>query len=177
MAASHPSIHPPRRSLSISALSARSAGASTGSPTPLSFSPFRHRATMNDLKLKRNWLRQENRKFPAELVSVQKDRWARDNVLNRIAVWRSNKFLVQAFEEANGFIRLSICRTEINSQGSWKDGLSWDDLQTLKSEVGFGDQDAFEIYPANRDVVNVANMRHLWVSPTHLPQTWRPPHA
>lgn len=32
---------------------------------------------------------------------------------------------------------------------------------------------AVEIYPAERDIVNVANMRHLWVLPERLPFGWR----
>ena len=132
---------------------------------------------MNELKFKRNYLRQENKKYPATLVPVPEELWIPDSQTNRCAVWRSNKFLVQAFEEAGGFIRLSIARAEIDSNGMWKDGISWDELHRLKAEAGFGVYDAFEIYPANRNVVNVANMRHLWVSPSHLPQTWRAPRA
>jgi hypothetical protein len=36
-----------------------------------------------------------------------------------------------------------------------------------------GDKDAVEIYPADKDIVNVANMRHLIVLPAPFPYTWR----
>lgn len=45
------------------------------------------------------------------------------------------------------------------------DGITWDDLQWLKAAVGFGDREAVEVFPRDCDVVNVANMRHLWVLP------------
>lgn len=46
-----------------------------------------------------------------------------------------------------------------------KDGLLWDDLQWVKDAVGLGDHEAIEIYPRGSDLVNVANIRHLWVLP------------
>lgn len=126
------------------------------------------------LSLKRKVLREENRKWPATLRPVARDRWPEDllDAATRIAVWRSRHFLVQAFEEA-GLIRLSISRTELNAVGDWKDGISWDELQDLKRQAGYGEMDAVEIYPAEKDVVNVANIRHLWVWPGELSYKWR----
>src|SRR5690606_15920558 len=89
------------------------------------------------------------------------------------AVWRSRDFLVQGVKEPAGIIRLSICRTNLDRKGDWTDGITWDQLQRLKSEAGFGDLDAVEVYPAASDVVNVANLRHLWVFPAPLPFAWR----
>lgn len=44
-----------------------------------------------------------------------------------------------------------------------------------QSAAGYGDRDAVEAYPKNSDVVNVANIRHLWILPNHadLPVFWR----
>lgn len=48
------------------------------------------------------------------------------------------------------------------------------DLQRLKRECGRGDLDAVEVYPRDCDVVNVANMRHLFVFESCLlPYVWR----
>lgn len=33
----------------------------------------------------------------------------------------------------------------------------------VKRLVGYADKCAIEIYPPDQDIVNVANMRHLWV--------------
>jgi len=46
-------------------------------------------------------------------------------------------------------------------------------LQEIKSAVGYGDRDAVEIFPAQKDLVNVANMRHLWIVPESIPFAWR----
>ena len=61
----------------------------------------------------------------------------------------------------------------IGGSGRWKDGISWDALQEIKSAVGYGDRDAVEIFPAQKDLVNVANMRHLWIVPESIPFAWR----
>lgn len=67
---------------------------------------------------------------------------------------------------------MSVCRTSMR-QGRWVDGISWDDLQRLKREAGYGESDAVEVYPADSDVVNVANMRHLWILETPIRFAWR----
>lgn len=36
-------------------------------------------------------------------------------------------------------------------------------LQHLRTEAGYADRCAVEIYPPDQDIVNVANMRHLWI--------------
>jgi hypothetical protein len=46
-------------------------------------------------------------------------------------------------------------------------------LQTVKDELGYAERDAVEVFPAQGDLVNVANMRHIWVLPYRLPFIWR----
>lgn len=85
-----------------------------------------------------------------------------------IKVWRNRKYLVQLYRNG-GWLRLSINRAEYDPEGDcWLAGISWDDLMRIKAGVGFGDQDAIEIYPADDDIVNVTNMRHLFLVPDHL---------
>jgi len=89
------------------------------------------------------------------------------------AIYRSRYYLVQMFAEADpNIIRLSICRSKIGQDGRWLDGLSWDELQSIKSAVGYGDFQAFEVYPADSKVIDVANMRHLWVMQQPIPLGW-----
>lgn len=92
-----------------------------------------------------------------------------------IAVFRSRDFLVQIFPATESIVRMSVNRTELRQDGRWSDEISWDELQRLKAEAGYGDLDAIEIYPPDKDVVNVANMRHLWILPDDLklPFAWR----
>jgi hypothetical protein len=106
------------------------------------------------------YLRAENRQFTAELVPTA--------VLGGrepgpIAAWRSNRFLVQLFNDC-GAQRITINRAAIDeTTGRWLDGITWDEIQAIKKQIGFGDRYAVELYPADADVVNVANMRHIWL--------------
>jgi hypothetical protein len=183
-----------------------------------------------------------------------------------VAVWKSAKFLVQAYAEKNDIIRLSvnIIKDREHIEGvhfKWKDGITWDELQAsdilpppncqssygggffrpmlnefntsrycthaeeygnrgtlykstvspcvsyisllskelatwflitislmyttvyhspsgctalfIKNAVGYQDRDAVEVYPSQTDVVNVSNMRHLWILPEKLDFAWR----
>lgn len=91
-----------------------------------------------------------------------------------IALWRSNRFLAQIYAKENGAQHFSINRMQIDTgTGRWLEGITWEELQRVKSEIGFGDRDAVEIYPPDQDVVNVANMRHIWLLDHPLRFAWR----
>lgn len=61
----------------------------------------------------------------------------------------------------------------IHNGDSWVDNITWDELMQIKREIGLGDRDAVEIFPADKDIVNVANMRHLWVTASPVMFAWR----
>lgn len=86
---------------------------------------------------------------------------------------RNKHFFVQAYYKNHKIERLSIRRTEINAEGRWKDGITWDELQKVKCQLGFGGMDAVEVYPKDSDVVSYANMRHLWFPKDTLDFIWR----
>lgn len=87
-------------------------------------------------------------------------------------VWRSQAFLVQLFKEGPHY-RLSVNRCGINSDGSWKGDIRWDELMECKRQCGYGDHWAIEVYPPDEHVVNVANIRHLWLAEQPPPYAWR----
>jgi hypothetical protein len=93
-----------------------------------------------------------------------------------VLVFQSNKYLVQVFQEDSfeypHLKRLSICRVKLGKVGRWQDGLTWDELQEIKRQCGYGDWYGVEVYPRDCDVVNVANLRHLWVMPEPLHIGW-----
>lgn len=124
-------------------------------------------------RAQRKEMERENSRWPAALREIPRSEWPRQPP-GVIAVWRSRAFLVQVYDESGGMIRLSVCRTTI-AAGRWVDGITWDDLQRLKRECGYGDRDALELFPADRDVVNVANLRHLWLPAQPVPFAWRKP--
>lgn len=91
----------------------------------------------------------------------------------RIKVYVSDQFLVQLFDEGSEILRITVNRTSRDGRGNWVDGISWDELQEIKNTIGYKDKFAVEVYPAENDIVNVANMRHLWVLPKPLGFEWR----
>jgi hypothetical protein len=114
------------------------------------------------------------REIPRETWPPQVDGHNSDFTNPRVRALRSRDFLVQAFALPDGQLRLSVCRTRLRADGRWDDGISWDDLQRLKAEAGYGDRYAVELYPADSDVVNVGNLRHLWLLDAPPAFAWRP---
>lgn len=122
------------------------------------------------------YMREQSKKYPAHLIEIPRDQWPERAPPGLTTALRSRDFLVQVFaaERRPGVLaRMSISRTALNASGTrWEQGISWDELQRLKAEAGYADFDAVEIYPSAADVVNVANMRHLWVMAEPLPFKW-----
>lgn len=120
----------------------------------------------------RRHLERNNAKQPDVLREVPREQWP-NPCSPQLRVLRSRDFLVQEFAAcAPAVVRLSVCRTSLAGD-RWQDGISWDELQRLKRECGYGNADAIEVFPADADVVNVANMRHLWVMADPVACAWR----
>lgn len=121
----------------------------------------------------------ENREYPEALIEMTPSEILEvrfQSGSRPVRVWRSRRFLVTLWLEPNGYRRLSVRRTEFNfSTGEALDGISWDDLQRLKSEAGFGHVCAVEVYPPDARVVNVAPMRHLFLLDEVPPYVWGDP--
>ena len=75
-------------------------------------------------------------------------------------LWRSRGYLLQVHRVPGhpGVERLSVCRSDQSPKP-----ITWDTLQRLKRECGRGHLWAVEVYPADDQLVDVADMRHLWV--------------
>lgn len=93
-----------------------------------------------------------------------------------IKCWRSRHFVVQLFDEQSrdypGLLRMSINRTTRKQTLEWDDNITWDELRSIKCELGYGDWYAVEVYPREGDIENVANMRHLWLLKEPLAIGW-----
>jgi hypothetical protein len=61
------------------------------------------------------------------------------------------------------------------SRRDGKDGIGWDELQSVKNEVFGEEATCVEVYPPEGEVVNDANIRHLWLVPpgTFIPSLQR----
>lgn len=93
------------------------------------------------------------------------------------AMWQSRHLIVALYVERGG-MRLTVQRVSdsilVRPENRSGRPLSWEELQEAKSEAGFGGVWAVEIYPPDRDAVNVNDLRHLWVVPeSTLPFAWR----
>jgi hypothetical protein len=121
----------------------------------------------------RKVLEKENERWPVEGREIPADDWPNDAAKNRFRVIRSRDYLIQLFAEPGCACRMSVNRTKLLGTGRWDDGLTWDELQRVKSIAGYGDAWAVEIYPHDDEVVNVANMRHLWILPNAPAFAWR----
>lgn len=124
-------------------------------------------------------LRKESAAFPPQLVRVPESEWpARDARFAEwpVAVWRSRDYLVQVFPAPpHGEVetlRLSVNRTAMRADGHWQQDIPWEDLQRLKREAGYGAWYGVEVYPCDRDIVAICNMRHLWLFSEPLNIGW-----
>lgn len=129
---------------------------------------------MNPSRQQRRALEKENAKLPTYLQQVPPEQWPGFKPPDLVEVWRSRNCLVQIYTEPAGYQRMSICRS-VHNGDRWVDQVTWDELMRLKRECGRGDRDAVEVFPADRDIVNVANMRHLFFPPEDLPFKWKKP--
>lgn len=124
-------------------------------------------------RAQRRLAKKQATKYPARLTRVPLDRWPDSpSSASRINVWLSRHYLVQGFAEMGDIVRLTVCSTT-PSADSWADGLTWDELMEIKRQCGYGHRAAVEIYPDDSNIVNVANMRHLWVLPEAPAYMWR----
>lgn len=79
-----------------------------------------------------------------------------------VEVWASRDFLVQVFDDGPA-VRITVNRTTLDGRGRWRDGITWDELHEIKTTIGRGDRWAVEVFPPVEHLVDVANMRHLFL--------------
>lgn len=110
--------------------------------------------------------------YGRKMEFVPEDEWPLFPALETIPVkvWRSADYLAVLYEQrADGHRRLTVNsvrrKAERKRKGGtdWRDGITWDELQRIKNETIGPDVWCVEVYPAQGKLVDVANMRHLWV--------------
>ena len=80
-------------------------------------------------------------------------------------VWRSKKFTVIVWDVPAG-TKLSIQRNEWNpTTRRYNDGITWDEIMEIKRAIGYGDEQGIEFFPRDSEIINIANVRHLWILP------------
>lgn len=125
------------------------------------------------------YAKQEAQKRPATMTEISAERWPQSQRGNPRApqrCWESKGFLAQLYQvharDGSQSFRLSISRVTLRVDGRWDDVIAWDELMQVKRECGYADIYAIEIYPRDADIVNVANMRHLWLLERPLDIGW-----
>lgn len=118
-------------------------------------------------------LQAESARLPLSLQEVPSTQWPERRPAGLVRVWRSRSFMVQEYAEVAGAVRLSVNRASIGKGGHWEEDITWDELQRLKAECGYASRWAVEVYPDEAAVVNVANMRHLWLLSEAPPFAWK----
>jgi len=89
------------------------------------------------------------------------------------AVWGSRDYFVTLWRD-QGFERLTINSTTFDHDTQrWADGLDWDTLMRLKDQAGYAHRWAVEVFPPDDEIVDDANMRHLWLLPEAPDYAWR----
>ena len=120
----------------------------------------------------RRQMMRDNAKRPGVLKQIPRDEWPASASEQLIEVWISRFFLVQVYDEGDIGIRLSVNRTLVDVGGGWLQDITWEQMQAIKRECGYGDRYAVEVFPRDKDVVNVSNMRHLWIPISPLNIGW-----
>jgi hypothetical protein len=125
------------------------------------------------------YAREQAAKRPAALTEIPRSRWPAHCLTDPqapVKAFESRKYLAQLYDagahEGRTTMRLSVCRVTLKDDGRWEEDLQWAELMQVKRECGFGDWYAVEVYPRDSDIVNVANMRHLWLLSTPLTIGW-----
>lgn len=96
------------------------------------------------------------------IKEIPREKWPAFVPDGLIRFFKTDELGIQEYKEKCGTLRLTVHKLK-HKNGKWLDGITWDQLQHAKRLVGYANKCAVEIYPADKDIVNVANMRHLWI--------------
>ena len=80
-------------------------------------------------------------------------------------IFRSKKFTVIQYKpnRLDGKQRFSITRNEWSSkERRYVGDITWDEIMEIKRQIGLGDVECWEYYPKDSEVINEANMRHIF---------------
>lgn len=116
----------------------------------------RRRARKARIKAAHEWGTWEWRDLPYRDDTPTGERWVMRGALNGIYSVMFSEWPLPAGAVAT---HLWIRRHDSGVE------FPWTHLQRIKDELGYSDQHAIEIFPPKDQIVDQANMRHLWVFP------------
>ena len=116
-----------------------------------------------EIKAIKKVIAENNRKYTDKFVEIPREELD-DKSFPPKRACRNNRYMAYLYEDyTNGYLRLCVQRTTINDDGTYEDGISWDKIQEIKRLVGFGDWWGLEVFPADDHLINVSNIRHIWL--------------
>ncbi len=139
-------------------------------------------APRREIRALQKALRMENRSWPDRMREVPMSDWTDGMKAMAVSLtstsapmraWRSNRFVAVLYDEGiKKPNRLSINRAVLSDDGRYEGGITWDELMQVKRECGFEKVDALELFPSDATVVDVQNMRHLWICDVRSRLNW-----
>ncbi len=127
------------------------------------------RASIAMLRRTKGWEPFERLDTDPVWLATNGERWLRHAAAmgDLLEAWRNNIYAVQVFARARinapSVKHLAIRRHDGDEVHGWSD------LQRIKNEIVGPDFAALEVYPPESDVVDQANMRHVFVLPKGEP--------
>lgn len=124
----------------------------------------------NAFRTARRQLQVENLKYGDDFqqVSEEQIRATHEGKQRPVTVFRNRHFLAAIYmDDCDGipYVRMAVNRTELTNDGHFRDGITWEELMRVKAGIGMTNEWMVEVYPPDAEVVNVGNMRHLFVVP------------
>jgi len=131
-------------------------------------------------KAVRKAFQNECRQFkPGEFTKIDRSELIKDGADNSKAplmAFRSREFFaaiyLDRYDDRGEYMRLSVNRCKLDNDGQWVGDITWDELMEIKRATGFADAWFLECYPPEDEIVNVANMRHLFFLPKPPAFAW-----
>ncbi len=100
-------------------------------------------------------MRRADGEFDEAFIAVARVAWPEDGL---VGAWLNNRYSVQHVQRGG----LEVLMIRRHDGGA---SFPWPDLQRIKNEIAGADREAVQVFPRSREVVDSANMAHLWLVP------------
>lgn len=109
--------------------------------------------------------RANQKAWPYRLVQIPDEVLPEELPVDFVRAFRSRHYIVHEYVVVkNKLHRLAVARVSYERlEDRLVDTIPWDDLMRIKSDCGYMDACAVEVFPPIDRNINVGDMRHLWV--------------